>query len=55
MPEKQISDVEILRRDYERLRIGHELGRAIGSELDLEKLLPKILDKAFELLPPTAA
>ena len=51
MPEKQISDVEHLRRDYEKLRIGHELGRAIVGELDLDKLLPKILDKAFELLP----
>src|SRR5204863_9962021 len=39
-----------LRRDYEKLRIGHELGRAVGAELDLDKLLPKILDKAFELL-----
>jgi adenylate cyclase len=50
MPEKQLQDEKVLRRDYERLRIGHELARAVGSELDLEKLLPKILDKAFELV-----
>ena len=50
MPERQIADVTILRRDYERLRIGHELARAVGSELDLDKLLPKILEKAFELV-----
>jgi adenylate cyclase len=50
MPERQISDDKNLRRDYERLRIGHELARAVGSELDLDKLLPKILDKAFELV-----
>jgi adenylate cyclase len=50
IPERQISDDKILRRDYERLRIGHELARAVGSELDLDKLLPKILDKAFELV-----
>jgi adenylate cyclase len=50
LPERQISDDKILRRDYERLRIGQELARAVGSELDLDKLLPKILDKAFELL-----
>ena len=49
-PERQITDDKQLRRDYERLRIGHELARAVGSELDLEKLLPKILDKAFELV-----
>jgi adenylate cyclase len=50
MQERQITDEKVLRRDYERLRIGHELARAVGSELDLEKLLPKILDKAFELV-----
>jgi adenylate cyclase len=50
MPEKQIPDEKNLRRDYERLRIGFELARAVGSELDLDKLLPKILDKAFELV-----
>lgn len=50
MPERQIADEKILRRDYERLRIGHELARAVGNELDLDRLLPKILDKAFELV-----
>jgi adenylate cyclase len=50
MPERQIADDKNLRRDYERLRIGHELARAVGSELDLDKLLAKILDKAFELV-----
>jgi adenylate cyclase len=50
LPEKDMSDEKLLRRDYEKLRIGHELARALGAELDLEKLLPKILDKAFELL-----
>jgi adenylate cyclase len=50
LPEYNIQDDRVLRRDYERLRIGHELARFIGAELDLEKLLPKILDKAFALL-----
>jgi adenylate cyclase len=49
-PEKQLTDIALIRRDYERLRIGHELARAVGNELDLDKLLPKILDKAFELV-----
>ncbi len=49
--ESSITDEKVLRRDYERLRIGHELAKATSTELDLEKLLPKILDKAFELLP----
>ncbi len=50
VPERQIHDEKNLRQDYERLRIGHELARAVGSELDLDKLLPKILEKAFELV-----
>lgn len=50
LPESAINDEQVLRRDYERLRIGHELAKAVGSELDLEKLLPEILDKAFELV-----
>jgi adenylate cyclase len=50
LPERSLTDEKVLRRDYERLRIGHELATAVGSELDLEKLLPKILEKAFELV-----
>lgn len=50
LQERAITDESVLRRDYERLRIGHELAKAVGSELDLEKLLPQILDKAFELV-----
>jgi adenylate cyclase len=50
-PEKELFDEQVIRGDYERLRIAHELARAVGSELDLDTLLQKILDKAFELLP----
>lgn len=50
LPEQDIADDKIVRRDYERLRIGHELAKAVGSELDLDKLLPEILHKAFELV-----
>src|SRR5262245_40925854 len=51
LPERELYDVEALRRDYEKLRIAHELARSVGLEVDLERLLRKILDKAFELLP----
>ena len=50
-PRSRSSTSSTLRRDYEKLRIAHELGRAIVGVLDLEQLLPRILDKAFELLP----
>ncbi|MSP63597.1 MAG: FHA domain-containing protein [Myxococcales bacterium] len=51
LPEKQVHENDALRRDYEKLRISHELSRAIVGVFDLEELLPKILDKSFELLP----
>jgi adenylate cyclase len=51
LPEKEIFDVEVLRRDYEKLRLANELGRSIGLEVNLEVLLEKIIMKAFELIP----
>ena len=51
LPEREISDVEVLRRDYEKLRLAHELGRSIGLEVNLELLLEQIIMKAFELIP----
>jgi adenylate cyclase len=50
-PEIKILDVASLRRDYEKLRISHELGQSIGLEMDLQVLLEKILEKAFEIFP----
>lgn len=50
MPERSVQDVEVLRRDYEKLRISYEMQRAIGSELDLDRLLEKILERSFDLL-----
>jgi adenylate cyclase len=50
LPEKSVADVEALRRDYEKLRIAYELQRSIGAELDLDRLLEKILERAFDLL-----
>lgn len=50
LPEKAITDVEVLRRDYEKLRMSYDLARAIGAELDLDRLLHKILERAFGLL-----
>lgn len=51
MPEDKIQDTSVLRRDYEKLRIAHELGQSIGVETDLDVLLEKILEKAFEIFP----
>jgi len=51
LPERDILDVEVLRADYEKLRLAHELGRSIGLEVDLDGVLEKIIMKAFELIP----
>jgi adenylate cyclase len=51
LPEKQITDVEALRADYEKLRLAHELGRSLGLEVDIDGLLEKIIMKAFDLIP----
>ncbi len=50
LPESLLQDVGQLRRDYEKLRVSYDLSRAIGVELDIDTLLAKILDRAFDLL-----
>lgn len=50
LPEKLVNDVDSLRRDYEKLRVSYELARAIGAELDIQKVLDRILAAAFQIL-----
>jgi adenylate cyclase len=50
LAETGITDVGVLRRDYERLRMAHEMTRSIGAEIDLDRVLQKILDASFDLL-----
>ena len=47
----QITDLKILREDYEKLRIANEFHRAVGLERDLKAVLDTILQVAFELIP----
>ena len=51
LPVEQVMDVNQLKRDYERLRIGHEFSRTVRLERDLTALLQRILDLAFDLIP----
>jgi len=50
-PVAQVTDIEQLKRDYEKLRIANELNRAIGLESDIDRLLSRLLDETFKLLP----
>ncbi len=51
VPENMIADVQTLRRDYEKLRLGYELTQAIGIELDVDRLLDKLLDRLLHIFP----
>ena len=51
LPAKQVTDNDVLRRDYEKLRVAYELNRGLGLELKIDSLLEKILEKAFEIFP----
>jgi len=48
LSESEIADEVTVRADYEKLRVVFELNQAIGSELDSNVLLDRILEKAFE-------
>ena len=50
-PEREVPDHDLLRRDYEKLRVAYELNRAIGLEVDIDRLLQRILEMAFQFLP----
>lgn len=50
LPSGEILDVEVLRRDYDKLRAAHELSR-LGLTIDFSVLLSRTLDVAFSLLP----
>lgn len=50
LPAASVTDVEVLRRDYEKLRVANELTR-LGLTVDLEELLSKTLDVVFSILP----
>ncbi|MEQ9499365.1 MAG: adenylate/guanylate cyclase domain-containing protein [Deltaproteobacteria bacterium] len=49
-PVTEVHDVEVLKRDYEKLRLSHELAR-IGLTTDLSKLLQSTLDVVFSMFP----
>ena len=54
-PEHEVSDENILREDYEKLRAVYELSESSGSETDLDSLLDRILDKIFKLIKVSRA
>jgi adenylate cyclase len=51
LPVEQVQDMGQLKRDYERLRVGHEFSTYVRLERDLNELLRRILEIAFDLIP----
>ncbi len=49
-PAEKLTDIGVLRLDYEKLRIAHEFHRQVGLERDQRSLLDKIINVAFQLL-----
>ena len=50
LPVKEVADEETLRRDYERLRIAHEMSAALRLDAPEEELLRDIANRLFELI-----
>jgi diguanylate cyclase (GGDEF)-like protein len=46
------TEVEDLKRQIERLSLFHEVGKALASTLDLQKILQTIMEKISDLLQP---
>ncbi len=44
-----VESIDQLRDDYEKLRIANELNHALAAEFDMDRLLNRILEKAFEM------
>jgi adenylate cyclase len=51
LPERDVTDISMLRDDYEKLRLGHDLLRSIGLERDLHSVLDKVTEHVFQIFP----
>lgn len=50
LPAGEVADLEVLRRDYEKLRMSHELAR-IGLTTNVSELLEKTMEVIFSMFP----
>jgi adenylate cyclase len=50
LPAAQITNIESLRADYEKLRIAHELSQKLSFDTDLDEILKRIVDETFQLI-----
>jgi len=50
LPAAEITNIEDLKADYEKLRIAHELSQKLSVDTNLDGLLQKIVDESFQLI-----
>lgn len=50
LPAAEVTDVEALKSDYEKLRIAHELSQKLSIQADLDQLLQQIVDETFAII-----
>ncbi len=50
-PVEELHAIELIRQDYEKLRIANQFHRIVGGARDVKSVLDKIMHAAFEILP----
>lgn len=49
-PAAEVQDEAVLRADYEKLRIAHELSQKLAVDTDLDRILQQIVDETFQII-----
>jgi adenylate cyclase len=50
LPVGEITNIDALKADYEKLRVAHELSQKLSLDTNLDDLLQKIVDESFALI-----
>lgn len=50
LPVAEIRDMEVLKADYEKLRVAHELSQKLALDTNLDRLLQQIVDETFQII-----
>jgi adenylate cyclase len=50
VPGEEIQNIDVLRRDYDKLRIAHELNAALRMDQDVDEMLRAIAERSFDLI-----
>lgn len=51
LPSAEVRDIDALRRDYDKLRIAHELNSTLRLDAPVDDLLGQIARRSFDLIP----